>query len=74
MRPDMEPCRRSNVVIPGNPALAVVSWEKPGAALRFEIPPGKGDLSQAAVISLRAAVDPLSKLNKGARGRRFPSG
>ena len=70
-RPDMEPCRRSNVVIPGNPALAVVSWEKPGAALRFEIPPGKGDLSQAAAISLRAAVDPLSGLNKQGKGQAF---
>ena len=35
MRPGTEPCRRSNLVIPGNPALAVVSWEKPGAALRL---------------------------------------
>ena len=46
-RPGTEPCRRTNVVIPGDPALAVVSWEKPGGALRFEIPQGKGDLSRA---------------------------
>jgi dienelactone hydrolase len=71
MRPGTEPCRRANVVIPGNPALAVVSWEKPGAALRFEIPQGKGNLSQAAAISLRAAVDPLSKLNANGKGLGF---
>jgi hypothetical protein len=70
-RPDMVPCRRSNVVIPGHPALAVVSWDKPGAALRFEIPQGKGDLSQAAAISLRAAVDPLSELNAEGQGQAF---
>ena len=61
--PGTEPCRRTNVSIPGNPALAVVSWEKSGAALRFQIPQGRGDLSRAAAISLRASVDPLSKLN-----------
>jgi dienelactone hydrolase len=69
MRPDTEPCRRANVVIPGNPALAVVSWEKPGAALRFEIPQGKGNLSQAAALTLRAAVDPLSMLNAKGEGQ-----
>jgi dienelactone hydrolase len=71
MRPGSEPCRRSNVVIPGNPALAVVSWEKPGAALRFEIPEGERDLSQAAAISLRAAVDPLSELNPKGQPQAF---
>ena len=71
MRPGTEPCRRGNVVIPGQPALAVVSWEKPGAALRFQIPQGKGDLSQAAAISLRAAVDPLSELNAEGKGQAF---
>jgi hypothetical protein len=70
-RPGTEPCRRVNVVIPGDPALAVVSWEKPGAVLRFVIPPGKGDLSQAAAISLRAAVDPLSRLNALGMGQAF---
>ena len=70
-RPGSEPCRRTNVVIPGDPALAVVSWEKPGATLRFQIPQGKGDLSQAAAISLRAAVDPLSKLNAKGKPQAF---
>ena len=71
MRPGTEPCRRVNVVIPGQPALAVVSWAKPGAALRFQIPQGKGDLSQAAALSVRAAVDPLSKLNAKGKGQAF---
>src|SRR5512136_371293 len=71
MRPGTEPCRRVNVVIPGDPALAVVSWEKPGAALRFEIPQGKGNLSEATAISLRAAVDPMSNLNAQGKGQAF---
>jgi hypothetical protein len=70
-RPGTEPCRRVNVVIPGDPALAVVSWEKPGAALRFEIPQGKGDLSKADAITVRAAVDPLSKLNAAGKEQAF---
>jgi dienelactone hydrolase len=69
--PGSEPCRRTNVVIPGDPALAVVSWEKSGATLRFQIPQGKGDLSQAAAISLRAAVDPLSQLNAMGKPQAF---
>ncbi len=68
-RPGSEPCRRANLVIPGDPALAVVSWKQPGAALRFEIPQGKGDLSRAAAITLRAAVDPLSELNPPGQGQ-----
>ncbi len=71
MRPGTEPCRRVNVNIPGNPALAVVSWEKPGASLRFAIPQGKGDFSRAAAISLRAAVDPLSKFNAAGQEQAF---
>jgi dienelactone hydrolase len=70
-RPGTEPCRRVNVVIPGDPALTVVSWEKPGAVLRFEIPQGKGDLSKADAITVRAAVDPLSKLNSAGKGQAF---
>ncbi len=71
MRPGTEPCRRVNVIIPGDPALAVVSWEKPGAALRFEIPQGKGNLSEATAISLRAAIDPISNLNPAGTGQAF---
>lgn len=70
-RPGSEPCRRANVVIPGDPALAVVSWDQPGAALRFGIPEGQGDLSKASAITLRAAVDPLSKLNAAGTEQGF---
>jgi dienelactone hydrolase len=70
-RPGTEPCRRSTVVVPGDPALAVVSWEKRGAALRFEVPQDKGDLSQAAAISLRAALDPISPLNSSGQFQAF---
>ena len=70
-RPGTEPCRRANVVIPGQPALAVVSWEQPGGVLRFEIPQGKVNLNRAAAITVRAAVDPLSKLNVKGLGQAF---
>ena len=59
------------MIVPGDPALAVVSWKNPGAALRFEIPQGQGDLSQAVAISLRAAIDPISALNPAGRGQAF---
>lgn len=63
MLPGSEPCRRVNLTIPGNPALAVVSWAEPGAVWRFALPVGGGDLSGYTMLSLRAAVDPLSPLN-----------
>ena len=61
--PGSEPCRRNTVTIPGQPSHAVVSWDRPGAALRFALPAGAGDLSGDAALSLRAAVDPISVLN-----------
>ena len=61
--PGSEPCRRNYVTVPGQPAHAVVSWETPGAALRFALPEGAGDLSAFTTLSLRAAVDPASPLN-----------
>jgi hypothetical protein len=70
-RPGSEPCRRVNLTVPGQPAMAVISWEKPGAALRFALPAGKGDLSQATAISLRAAVDPMSPLNATGKPQSF---
>jgi dienelactone hydrolase len=63
MMPGSEPCRRVTVGIPGQPALAVVSWTEPGGAWRFALPAGEGDLSGYTAFSLRAAVDPLSALN-----------
>jgi hypothetical protein len=71
VRPGSEPCRRVNLTVPGQPAMTVISWEKPGAALRFALPEGKGDLSEAAAISLRAAVDPLSPLNPTGKFQGF---
>lgn len=68
--PDMEPCRRHLLTIPGNPALEMVSWEEPGAALRFTLPEAS-DLSGYAAISLRAAVDPLSPLNAAGAPQAF---
>ena len=62
MKPGSEPCKRVNLVIPGNPAMIVASWSESGAALRFSLPEGS-DLSQYSAISLRAALDPLSTLN-----------
>lgn len=68
--PDMEPCRRHNLTIPGNPALEIVSWEAAGAALRFTLPEAS-DLSGYAAISLRVAVDPLSPLNVAGAPQAF---
>lgn len=69
--PGSEPCRRVNLSNPGQPALAVASWWRAGAAWRFTIPAGAGDLSQAAAISLRAAIDPLSPLNPQGQPQSF---
>ena len=63
VKPGSEPCKRVNLVIPGNPAMIVTSWSQSGGALHFSLPEGM-DLSQFSAISLRAAVDPLSSLNK----------
>ncbi len=69
--PGSEPCRRNYVTIPGQPSHAVVSWEKPGAVLRFALPAGAGDLSGYTTLSLRAAVDPASPLNAAGRPQAF---
>lgn len=63
MKPGSEPCKRVNLVIPGYPAMVVLTWEQKSGALRFTLPEGH-DLSQYTAISLRAAVDPLSNLNE----------
>ena len=64
MKPGSEPCKRVNLVIPGNPAMVVVSWEESGAMLRLALPEAAGDLSDFTTISLRTAVDPTSPLNE----------
>ena len=70
MKPGSEPCKRVNLVIPGNPAMIVVSWSQEGGVLRFSLP-DLMDLSQFSSISLRAAVDPLSTLNKAGISQAF---
>jgi hypothetical protein len=63
MNPGSEPCKRVNMVVPGNPAMVVVSWLQKGATWNFLLPEAT-DLSQFSSISLRAALDPLSELNE----------
>jgi dienelactone hydrolase len=63
MAPGTDACRRTTVTVPGQPALAVLTWQSSGAALRLAIPAGRGDLSRASTLGLRAAVDPASQLN-----------
>lgn len=70
MKPGSEPCKRVNLVIPGNPAMLVVSWSQPGGELRFSLPDPM-DLSQFSAISLRAAVDPLATQNKAGASQAF---
>jgi dienelactone hydrolase len=69
--PGSEPCRRNYVTIPGQPSHAVISWDQPGAVLRFALPDGAGDLRGAAALSLRAAVDPGSPLNAAGQPQAF---
>lgn len=70
MKPGSEPCKRVNLVIPGNPAMFVVTWSESDGAFRFSMPEDM-DLSQFLAISLRAAVDPLSALNKAGTYQAF---
>ncbi len=69
--PGTEPCRRITVTVPGQPALALVSWEQPGGALRFALPPGVGMLNFFDAISLRVGIDPLSPLNAAGEAQAF---
>jgi len=62
-KPGSEPCKRVNLVIPGNPAMIVVSWSQRDGAMRFSLLDDT-DMSQFTAISLRAAIDPLSNLNQ----------
>ena len=62
--PGTEACRRNTVTVPGQPAHAVVEWDKSGGALRIALPKGVGLLNFFDALSIRAAVDPLSPLNQ----------
>ena len=70
VKPGSEPCKRVNLVIPGNPAMIVVSWNQQGGELRFSLP-DEFDLSLFTTISLRAAIDPLSTLNEAGADQAF---
>ena len=70
VKPGSEPCKRVNLVIPGNPAMVVASWSQSDATLRFSLPEAS-DLSQFSAIGLRAALDPLSPLNKAGAYQAF---
>jgi hypothetical protein len=50
--------------------MVVASWSQSGAALHFSMPEGS-DLSKFSSISLRAALDPLSPLNKAGAEQVF---
>lgn len=69
--PGSEPCRRRNVTIPGQPSLAVVSWEASGGTWSFSLPESSRNLSAFTALSLRAAVDPLSSLNEPDKPQSF---
>jgi hypothetical protein len=70
VKPGSEPCKRVNLVIPGNPAMVVISWSQSGSALRFSLPEGS-DMSRYSSISLRTALDPLSPLNEAGAYQAF---
>jgi hypothetical protein len=50
--------------------MVVASWSRSGAALRFSLPDAS-DLSRFSSIGLRAALDPLSPLNKAGANQTF---
>ncbi|MBK8047191.1 MAG: sel1 repeat family protein [Anaerolineales bacterium] len=69
--PGTEGCRRVNLEVPGQPAVAVISWTEPGGALRFKVPGGAGVFSILSALSMRAAIDPLSPLNPEGQSQAF---
>lgn len=69
--PELADCHRAQVTVPGQPAHAVVNWEAPGGALRFELPIGLDNLLIHDAISVRTGVDPLSPLNPAGANQRF---
>lgn len=69
--PGHEVCRRHIVTIPGQPAHAIVAWERRGSELRFALPEDAGDFSGYVALSMRVAVDPASSLNPTAQPQAF---
>lgn len=68
--PGTEPCRRPNFIMPGNPGMLVVGWDRP-ATLRLELPADQRDLTRFTTLSLRAALDPLSERNEPGEPQSF---
>ncbi|MFN2107824.1 MAG: trypsin-like peptidase domain-containing protein [Candidatus Promineifilaceae bacterium] len=64
-------CHRLAANHPGNPPQMLVTWDKPGAALRLTLPEGGIDLSGHAALHLRAVPDPLSGLNPPGENMAF---
>ena len=71
MEPDLADCRRAQLTVPGDPALALASWSAPGGILRVGLPADARDLSAFTSLSVRAAVDPLSALNPQGSAQSF---
>jgi hypothetical protein len=69
--PDLADCHRAQVTVPGQPAHAVVNWEAPGGALRFDLPVGVDNLLIFDAFSVRVALDPLSPLNPAGAPQAF---
>jgi dienelactone hydrolase len=69
-KPDSAPCRRVTLVVPGQPAHAVASWEQAGGEWRFALPQPL-DASTFAALTMRATLDPLSPLNAKGQPQRF---
>lgn len=69
-KPGSEPCRRATVVVPGQPAHAVVSWEQAGGEWRFALPVTV-DATSFAALTMRVTLDPLSPLNEKDRPQAF---
>jgi hypothetical protein len=69
--PELNDCRRAQVTVPGQPAHAVVTWDAPGGALRFSLPPGLDNLLLFDAVSVRATVDPLAPRNTAGAPQAF---
>lgn len=69
--PELADCHRAEVTVPGQPAHALIRWDRPGGALRFELPIGLGNLLFFDAFSVRVAVDPLWEENPSGAPQSF---
>jgi hypothetical protein len=69
--PELADCHRAEVTVPGQPAHALIRWDRPGSALRFELPIGLGNLLFFDAFSVRVAVDPLWEENLSGAPQAF---